>query len=68
MLDGKKMGQEIWKALSKKVKEEIKTEELWEIVGQIICSHFKENAQVAPGIELQAGGKPGATTGIGKIQ
>ena len=82
MLDGKELGKAIWSKIKEKLSvkekpapekndEEPKqdpTELLWEAVGEAVCSYLKKNADVMPGIKLQAGGKPGKTTGKGQIQ
>ncbi|NRA43474.1 MAG: hypothetical protein HRU09_00825 [Oligoflexales bacterium] len=82
MLDGKELGKAIWSKIKEKLNIEEKhapekndeepkpdpTELLWEAVGEAVCSYLKKNADVMPGIELQAGDKTGATTGKGQIQ
>ena len=66
MLDGKKLGQDIWA----KIKDEDpkKPEDLWETVGELICNHIKSNADVKPGISVTTPNGVGQTTGTGSIQ
>ena len=81
MLDGKELGKAIWSKIKEKLNIEEKpapekneepkqdpTELFWEAVGEAVCSYLKKNADVMPGITLQAGDKTGATTGKGQIQ
>lgn len=71
MLDGDKLGEEIWAAISALNKEGQKndpTEKYWKIVGKTIVSHFKTNAVIPKGIGVSTSGGNGATSGPGRIQ
>ena len=66
MLDGKKLGKEIWAKVKNLDPKE--TEMIWEIIGDQICNHIKQNAVVKPGIEVATPNGIGQTTGIGTIE
>jgi len=73
MLDGEKLGKEIWAALSVNKNDQEEpvqdpTEEHWKSVGKAIVTHFKANAIVPQGIAVTTSGGNGATSGPGRIQ
>ena len=66
MLDGKKLGKEIWAKVKNLNPNE--TEKIWEIIADQICDHIKQNAVVKPGIDVTAPNGIGRTTSIGAIE
>ena len=66
MLDGKKLGKEIWAKVKNLDPNE--AEMIWEIIGDCICDHIKQNAVVKPGIDVTTPNGIGQTTGIGAIE
>lgn len=71
MLDGDKLGQEIWAAISalnKEDQENDPTEEYWKTVGKTIVSHFKTNGVIPQGIAVSTSGGSGSTSGPGRIE
>lgn len=70
MLDGEKLGEEIWKQLSGNEKADDPdqpvnpTEEHWKKVGKAIVAHFKTNGVIPLGIKCSGS----ATTDPGRIQ
>ena len=66
MLNGEKLGKEIWAEIQDL--DPTETQKIWKIIADHICNHIKQNAIVKPGINVTTPNGIGKTTGVGKIQ
>jgi hypothetical protein len=70
-MNGDELGKEIAQAImNTQAPPDVQTQviALWKKIGNAIVDHIKKNADVPPGIAVQAGPYSGATSAKGKVE